>query len=165
MNKIFTGLFILAVSFSANAADKMGMRSGSLGVSGCGLGSMIWEKNTKTHQILSGTTNGLFGTQTFGISSETSNCAGTSSAQNENAQRVFVSMNYESLMQEMAKGSGDTLAAFSQVLGCKSSNRFNTATQNKYNSVFSKTDSPEELLGSVKSEISTDASYASACNG
>ena len=41
---------------------------------GCGLGSMIIQENTKVMQLLAATTNGSFGSQTFGISTGTSNC-------------------------------------------------------------------------------------------
>ena len=44
------------------------------GMAGCGLGSILFGAKPGKIQILSGTTNGIYGNQTFGISSGTSNC-------------------------------------------------------------------------------------------
>ena len=54
---------VLTLSSNAMAIDS----------TGCGLGSMAWRGQSGTApQILAVTTNGSFGTQTFGISSGTS---------------------------------------------------------------------------------------------
>ena len=56
---------VLTLSSNAMAIDS----------TGCGLGSMAWRGQSGTApQILAVTTNGSFGTQTFGISSGTSGC-------------------------------------------------------------------------------------------
>src|SRR5690348_10000976 len=47
------------------------------GVAGCGFGSMLFGKQPGFIQVLAATTNGTFGSQTFGISTGTSNCTDT----------------------------------------------------------------------------------------
>src|SRR5262245_21507042 len=49
--------------------------TGGYGMSGCGLGSILFGTDqNKVMQILAATSNGCFGSQTFGITSGTSNC-------------------------------------------------------------------------------------------
>src|SRR5690348_11977029 len=49
--------------------------AGWYGMAGCGLGSLVFGPNdAPVAQVLAATTNGTFASQTFGISSGTSNC-------------------------------------------------------------------------------------------
>src|SRR4051812_16002049 len=80
------------------------------GMAGCGLGSLVFgQENTMLKQILAATTNGTFGSQTFGITSGTSNCttAGVVKAQRE--QAAFVEVNFRDLKRDMAAGGGEFL--------------------------------------------------------
>ncbi len=75
MRKILVAVAVLATAGSAWAAEGSGIKgSGTYGTAGCGLGSMAFGNQKGAIQILAATTNGLFGTQTFGITSGTSNC-------------------------------------------------------------------------------------------
>ncbi|HLG20337.1 MAG TPA: DUF3015 family protein [Bdellovibrionota bacterium] len=154
-------LTLAAVALTSTAfADELGMRKGGYGMGGCGLGSMVFEKNSKVSQVFAATTNGSFGTQTFGITSGTSNCTGGGTVKLDKQQEVFVSMNFETLTNEMSRGQGETLAAFSHLLGCQDSAQFGKFTQSKFDSVFSKAETPEELLGAVKGEVASNAELA-----
>lgn len=85
------------------------------GMAGCGFGSVIMGK--KGNQILASTTNDT-GTQTFGISSGTSNCI---TATEQTARiRNFIEANHESLITDMAKGNGDSVKSLSHLYGCDS---------------------------------------------
>ena len=153
-------LGIVFGALSAVAADDgTGMRKGSYGLAGCGLGSMVFEKNTKVHQVFAATTNGTFGTQTFGISSGTSNCTGGGVAKIEREQELFVEANLNTLTEEMAQGKGETLFAFAGILGCRDASAFGKFTQANYG-VLSKT---SDLLATVKSEIASDARLSTTC--
>ena len=88
------------------------------GMAGCGLGSVFFGSG-QGGQIFASTTNGSTGNQTFGISSGTSNCVPGSKAAAFNKQREFVDTNLASLAAEMAQGSGETLTAYTQTLGCE----------------------------------------------
>ena len=75
---------------------------------GCGLGSTIWTDGSNLmHQTLGATTNGLSGTQTFGITSGTSNCE--LDGVGGQAQTVFIQANRVALANDIARGNGATL--------------------------------------------------------
>jgi len=64
------GMFALFIVGSAGSAHAQ-----PYGMAGCGLGSIAFGNDqTMFKQVLAATTNGTFGTQTFGITSGTSNC-------------------------------------------------------------------------------------------
>jgi hypothetical protein len=90
---------------------------------GCGLGSIAWEgQNGLMSQTLAATTNGTFGTQTFGITSGTSNCEQYKSfAYNEKVD-TFVADNMDNLARDIACGQGEyvnTLAVLMDVPDAK----------------------------------------------
>lgn len=87
---------------------------------GCGLGSMLWENNadnSSLFQAFQATTNGTSGSQTFGISTGTSNCQKPASfVQNEKLNN-FVQANMDNLAQDIARGNGESLDTFAELLG------------------------------------------------
>lgn len=87
------------------------------GMAGCGLGSLVIKEDTKV-QILASTLNGT-GSQTFGITSGTSNCIPTDQAAILEKQQHFVRENLENLRRDMVKGDGEYLKGYAEVLGCK----------------------------------------------
>lgn len=105
MKKII--FFISLLSINAIFAAK------PYGMAGCGLGSVLFGKDGS--QIFVATTNGT-GTQSFGISSSTSNCV-TASEQTAMLKN-FIEANQQALITDMAKGQGDTLFALSNIYGC-----------------------------------------------
>src|SRR5690606_16613688 len=83
------------------------------GMAGCGLGSVLIGK--KGNQIFASTTNGT-GTQSFGISSGTSNCV---TATEQTAMlKNFIEANRQALITDMAKGQGEALVTLSNIYGC-----------------------------------------------
>src|SRR5436309_3850059 len=87
---------------------------------GCGLGKLAWsdyahQKNIGP-QVLMATTNGTFGSQTFGISSGTSGCTNDGVIM-KNKHINIASRTFESLAQEMAQGQGEHLASLATLLG------------------------------------------------
>ena len=86
---------------------------------GCGLGSMIFEGETGlVQQVLAVTTNGTFGTQTFGISSGTSRCDQPQTLASNRKLNVFVAENMDPLAKDIARGQGeylDTLAVLMEI--------------------------------------------------
>src|SRR5688572_24436401 len=99
---ISVGLTGLTVAVPAAHAD-------GYGTAGCGLGSILFGDKPGIIQVLAATTNGTFGTQTFGITTGTSNCEDTAaSAQNTKA---FVQANREAVAKDIARGSGETIAS------------------------------------------------------
>jgi hypothetical protein len=122
-------IFLVLVTSSLASANS------NLGAAGCGLGSMVFKEKDNFSQILASTTNGSFGTQTFGISSGTSNC--TTSGKGPIA---FIETNKSSLKNDMAKGYGETVNSLAEIYGCKSSQQLGKTLQSNYKKVFSTED-------------------------
>ena len=74
------------------------------GTAGCGLGSILFGSKPGLIQVLAATTNGTFGTQTFGITTGTSNCEDT--AGGAQSTKAFVQANREAVSKDIARGSG-----------------------------------------------------------
>ena len=146
-----TGLFVAANAFG-------------YGDAGCGLGSMLFEKNTVLSQLAAGTTNGIMMNQWFGMTSGTSNCKTNGFVQVNREQVYFAEANFSNLQSEMAKGQGETLVGFAQVLGCDAAS-FSKMTQEKYESIFpSANTTPGEMLFSVKKQIQENKALADSCS-
>ena len=87
---------------------------------GCGLGKLAWmdygSQKQIAPQVMMATTNGTFGSQTFGISSGTSGCT-NDGVIIKNKHLNLVSRAFESLAEDMAKGRGEHLASLATLLG------------------------------------------------
>jgi hypothetical protein len=90
--------------------------SRNYGVAGCGLDSLLMGRGGI--QFSAATTNSSSGSQSFGITSGTSNCLSDEEYATLQIQEQFVLDNYQTLAKQMAQGGGDTLVAFSVTLGC-----------------------------------------------
>lgn len=145
MKKFFAVAVLAALSTSAFAAN--------YGSSGCGLGSMIFEKdNTWWKQVLAATTNGT-GVQTIGITLGTSNC--DSPAAGKTAQvSAFVEANKLALANDIAKGKGETINSLSKVYGCADAATFGKALKTNYKTIYPSADVTTEA---VVTEINTVA--------
>ena len=88
---------------------------------GCGLGHVIFadvgNQKAIAPQVLQSTTNGTFGTQTFGISTGTSGCTNDGTLLGEHKINFFASINYYNLSQEMAQGGGEHLSSLGELMG------------------------------------------------
>jgi hypothetical protein len=86
---------------------------------GCGLGTLLFEgKDGLLQQIFAATTNGSSGTQTFGISSGTSECTQPTKYASNEELNIFVAENLDNLAVDVAMGQGEyvnTLAALMDV--------------------------------------------------
>lgn len=100
---------VLALSANAQAYDS----------TGCGLGSMAWRGQSGiVPQVLAATTNGFFGTQTFGISTGTSGCDpnGRVSGGTGKMLLAFLENNMEQFALDAAAGQGETLVTVAGIL-------------------------------------------------
>jgi hypothetical protein len=108
---------------------------------GCGLGKLAWAdyKNQKNigPQVLMATTNGTFGSQTFGISLGTSGCTNDGKVMAEQKTTMFAQLNFENLSQEMAQGQGEHLASLATLMGVPAEHQaaFFAMTQERYTSL------------------------------
>ena len=118
-------LFIAALAVASQAK--------SYGLAGCGLGSMLM--GPKGNQVSASTTNETSGTQFFGITTGTSNCAEDGVALRDEESRSFAEANLPSLRQEMAQGSGENLQVLASLMGCDQAS-FGHETRKGYDAIF-----------------------------
>ena len=129
------------------------------GAAGCGLGSMLFSPNSGFLQIFAATTNGISGTQTFGITSGTSNC-GAPEGGKESA-KAFVETNRQALAKDIARGQGETIQSLAQLAGCKDSSKVGVSLQTHYDSIFPNADVSDVTVSeSVVNVLSSDAALA-----
>lgn len=104
------------------------------GTAGCGLGSVLFGNKPGLVQVLAATTNGTFGTQTFGITTGTSNCEETRASLT--ATRTFIQANREAVSKDIARGSGETISSLSTLAGCSNAGAVGAALQSNFSSIF-----------------------------
>jgi hypothetical protein len=161
-------LHVGTASAQTSGVMATGGNTGGYGLAGCGLGSILFgTDNSKVMQILAATTNGSFGSQTFGITSGTSNCTSGGVVKAEKEQYAFVEVNFQDLKRNMAAGGGEFLSSFATLLGCEDTAKGSLAkmTQDRYESIVPTADTtPMQLLGAVKSQIKATPTLASSCS-
>jgi hypothetical protein len=141
---------LLIVSASAFAAKPYG-------TAGCGWGSQVMGKDG--NQILAATTNDT-GTQTFAISSGTSNCV---TASDQTARiRNFIEANYASLVTDMAKGQGESMKTLSSFYGCNS-DAFATEMKKNYETITPAKEDATYLMVNMNKVMETSTELQTHC--
>jgi hypothetical protein len=142
----------------------MGSLAMAAGDAGCGLGSLIFTKNSKLLQLLAATTNGSTGTQTLGITFGTSNCSANGLVQNDKQIQYFVEVNQSELTREMAQGHGEKLSTLAALNGCMNDSQisaFNAKAQSNFGAIVpSAKTSAVDFVNNMKS-----AAVADVCHG
>jgi hypothetical protein len=133
---------------------------------GCGLGKLAWSdyghQKSIAPQVMMATTNGTFGSQTFGISSGTSGCTNDGTIMSEHKVNVFAAANYDSLSQEMARGRGEHLASLAELMGVPEESRpaFFALAQAQYATlVESGNTTPAALIQTLQNGMETQPSF------
>ena len=136
MNKIYllsaVAAGVLALSANAQAYDS----------TGCGLGSMAWRGQSGiVPQVLAATTNGFFGTQTFGISTGTSGCDPNGRVTGGTGKMLlaFLENNMEQFALEAAAGQGETITTVAGILNVDEA-VFAGKIQNNFGVLFASND-------------------------
>jgi hypothetical protein len=107
-------------------------------------------------QILAATTNSLFGTQTFGITTGTSNCG--ESAVGVSGTKTFIEGNREALAKDAARGSGETITTLTAMAGCKDAKAVGVTLQKRFAQLFpSQTTPVEQVSENVIKELRADS--------
>ena len=128
---------------------------------GCGLGKLAWSdfKRQKdiAPQVLMATTNGTFGSQTFGISFGTSGCTNDGKVWAEHKTEFFVANTFESLAADMARGQGEHLTALAMLLGVSADHQaaFFALVQERYRDFMNQGEtSPSALIKALDDAMS-----------
>jgi hypothetical protein len=104
------------------------------GNAGCGLGSILFEPSNAFTQIFAATTNGTSGTQTFGISSGTSNCDGA--GYQPGSTTAFIQTNRAALAKDISRGKGATITGLTDLAGCRDARAVGQTLQKNFGSIF-----------------------------
>ena len=160
---ILMGTLVLSlVSFSGSAF------AAGYADAGCGLGSLIFGSEQGGVQVLSATTNATFGSQTFGITTGTSNCNPAGLVKLEKEREEFAEKNYPSLVKEMAKGEGENLETLASLYGCSQDSHadFGSLVQENFSDIVkSDATTSQEMLSSLNSEITGNTVLSKSCSG
>ncbi|MDY6935094.1 MAG: DUF3015 family protein [Spirochaetota bacterium] len=121
-------LFVIALGAASYAVPKSNV--------GCGIGTMIFEKQDGLiSQLCATTTNGICGNQTFGITSGTLECEKAPGIASNERLNIFVADNMDNLAKDIAKGNGEYLNTLAVLMEVSEGDR--THFYNKLQSNFS----------------------------
>ncbi len=154
MKALLLVLATVGLSTVASAAPAGLKGNGQYGTAGCGIGSLAFGNQSGPIQIVAATLNGTSGSQTFGITSGTSNCGPGAFAKAE--LNSFIQSNSVALENDIVRGQGETLSTLNNMLGCDSS--FNSTLQNNYKSIYTPNASSAELTEKI-------VSLSNSCQG
>jgi hypothetical protein len=153
-------LSVAAVSMLFVAAEGAAQADGGYGPAGCGLGAMLIGNKPGIIQIFAATTNGIFGNQTFGITSGTLGC-GASAAPTVASAKSYVETNRQSFAKDVARGQGETIANLSQLAGCADTSAVAAKLQANFKTVFPSANvSDTQVSTSTVELLKSDAALA-----
>jgi opacity protein-like surface antigen len=124
---------------------------------GCGLGTMLFRNNADNSillQAFQATTNGIFGNQTFGITTGTSDCQQPKNFVSNERVNEFMLANMDNLAKDIAQGRGEILETFAELMGVPAEKRpeFYASLQSGFTRIYT---SHEVQMASVMDNIST----------
>ena len=156
MKKLLMGAALLV---AASFAGVKVAHAGGYGTAGCGLGSIVLGDKPGFMQVFAATTNGTFASQTFGITSGTSNCADTGGGAPSAA--AFIQTNREALAKDISRGGGETITNLSSLSGCANPAAVGVVLQKNFKTIFpSATVSNTMVSSSVLSILREDKTLA-----
>nr|QIM10775.1 hypothetical protein PlAlph_6670 [uncultured Alphaproteobacteria bacterium] len=123
---------------SAAAALLISGNAEAIDSTGCGLGSMAWRgQSGPAPQVLAVTTNGTFGSQTFGISFGTSGCDPNGRITGGTQKMVFnfIENNMEQYALDASRGEGETLDTLAGILNVEKA-EFAKKSQQYFAAIF-----------------------------
>jgi hypothetical protein len=155
--RLALALAVLVSASTTLAANSGGLKgTGKYGTAGCGLGSLVFENQPGGIQILAATTNSTFGTQTFGITTGTSNCGAGVFAQ---GTKNFVEANREVLAKDISRGTGEAIGALAVINSCEDSAKVGAALQKNFSAIFpSESATDEQVADAILRTLHADAS-------
>lgn len=157
-------LTLVSVSFAQKAKPSAKAKSYSrpYNMAGCGLGSIVMGKHGSP--VSAATTNGTAGSQTFGISTGTSNCLDDNAAEVAHKMDKYIHINKVQLAGDVAKGNGETIVALSEVIGCQSSQNLAVALRSNYKDVFGNDFKTDVVTDNIITVIQNDSTLSNECS-
>jgi hypothetical protein len=130
------------------------------GLAGCGLGSIVFGPKPGMIQVIAATINGTAGSQTFGISSGTSNCDMPEMGM---AAASFIEVNREVVAKDAARGEGESLDNLATIFKCSNFPMFREAIKNNYENVFVPANNSYDSSRAIISTIQSNPVLAQSC--
>jgi hypothetical protein len=131
---------------------------------GCGLGTQVMAgKEGLVYKVLGATTNGTFGSQTFGISSGTLGCSSDGVITADARRSMFASANLDQLAAEIAAGEGETLDTLASLYRIEPADReaFDALAQREYPQLFRSADvTTGQVLDALDTAMAKDQRLA-----
>jgi hypothetical protein len=155
MKKLITMMSVAAMFPMAALA------AGENNVGGCGWGSKLFDgESGLAPQIFAATSNGLYGTNTFGMTSGTSGCTQDGTVRSNWKTAMFIDGNKEKLARDMSTGGGEALDSLAHLLGVEAQDRaaFNRLAKDNMARIFpSDTVSTRQVVVALREVLSSDA--------
>jgi len=155
------GALLAASSFAAEKKKALvdQISGQNYGMAGCGLGSIVFADKPGMIQVVAATLNGVWGSQTFGITSGTSNCVNS-----DKAASLFIDANRVALAGEISKGAGETISGLASIYGCSDDNHVGAALKKNYNLIFPQASTETEVVrDSIRNILKNDQVIAGSC--
>jgi hypothetical protein len=153
--KLAIAALIFLVPTVSFAADNVG---------GCGWGSKLFDgQSGLMPNALAATSNGLYGTNTFGMTSGTSGCTADGVVKSNWKTAMFIDGNKEALARDMSRGSGETLESLAAAMGVREEHKaaFFRLTKDNYARIFhSGNVSTGVVMVSLKEVLNSDSTLA-----
>ncbi len=166
MKKLIIGAMFAGMAF-VGTAGAQGMApapyagGSGYGMAGCGLGSIVFGNKPGFIQILAATTNGTFASQTFGITSGTSNCSDTGGG--AGSAMAFIQTNREALAKDISRGNGETINNLATLSGCSDSAAVGVTLQKNFKTIFPSAETSNTMVSSNVIQV-LRADSTLACN-
>jgi hypothetical protein len=128
MKKILSLLVVTALTSSLYAINNEN--------TGCGLGSIvIKDQSTVVLQVIAVTSN-VTGSQTFGITSGTSNCDKPTNFVSNDKLNQFVGENMDELAMDISSGKGETLNTVAKLMNVENTQEFSSKLQANFSEIY-----------------------------
>jgi hypothetical protein len=151
---LVAALFLAGTVAQARVSKSDLSNDNGYGTAGCGLGSMVFGNKQGPLQIIAATTNGTAGSQTFGMTTGTSNCGPSVFSQAET--KAFIDNNAVALENDIVRGQGETLSTLSKMMKCDES-VLSTTLKNNYKDIYSSnTTSSQKVMDAAQKVCSIE---------
>jgi hypothetical protein len=155
MKRIIAGLALLS-------ASQVAMAGAAGGDAGCGWGNALFkgQSGTATH-VLAAITNGIFGNNTFGITTGTNGCSSSGTLGYGGESAVSAIMNEFS--EDVARGEGDALDTVAVLYGVVPEERdtFAQVMHENFAVIFPNEDvTAKEMIASIEEVMKADPTLA-----
>ena len=127
-------LLVSSLFIASTLACSAGTKDANVGI---GLGTIIFEGHDGlVSQVCAATTNGLFGNQTFAISSGTLGADKPDELWAKEQMNEFIKGNMDNVALSIAMGEGESVDTIADILNVSDKEAFKTSMQENFNKIY-----------------------------